>query len=159
MASWTQLNAKKVEKCSIFRRVLSKNTFGGEVRGVEHFWHLLGSKPRLIIGQKSQNMLDQLWYHLGSKSLMVIGQKTWKIARYYGRAFGRKTILREGGRGILGLSINGTFWDVNHIWLSIKKIENMLDTCSFWAKKNNFRGGGRRRNLEYLWNLLGLKSP
>ena len=73
---------------------------------------------------------------------MVIGQKTWKIARYYGRAFGRKTILREGGRGILGLSINGTFWDVNHIWLSIKKIENMLDTCSFWAKKNNFREGG-----------------
>ena len=53
-----------------------------------------------------------------------------------------KNDSQGGGGGILGLSIYGTFWDLSHIWLSIKQIENMLDICAFWRKKNSTFGKG-----------------
>ena len=53
-----------------------------------------------------------------------------------------KNDSQGGGGGVLGLSIYGTFWDLSHIWLSIKQIENMLDICAFGRKKNSTFGKG-----------------
>ena len=53
-----------------------------------------------------------------------------------------KNDSQGGGGGVLGLSIYGTFWDLSHIWLSIKQIENMLDICAFWRKKTQLSGRG-----------------
>ena len=59
-----------------------------------------------------------------------------------------KNDSQGGGGGILGLSIYGTFWDLSHIWLSIKQIESMLYICAFGRKKKlNFREGGGGRIL------------
>ena len=61
--------------------ILKKNTGGGGRRGLESFWHLLGSKSRLISSKKVKK--NARYYSrvlrekstFGSKSHMVIGQK------------------------------------------------------------------------------------
>ena len=59
-----------------------------------------------------------------------------------------KNDSQGGGGGVLGLSIYGTFWDLSHIWLSIKQIESMLYIMCVWKKKKlNFREGGGGRIL------------
>ena len=67
----TWLSVKKVEKMfGEWRR----NKRG---LGLEHLWHFLGSKSRLIIGQKSRRGREGgrvLWYFLGSKSQLIIGE-------------------------------------------------------------------------------------
>ena len=55
-----------------------------------------------------------------------------------------KNDSQGGGGGILGLSIYGTFWDLSHIWLSIKQIESMLYICKgeedeYWVFVAPFR--------------------
>ena len=61
-----------------------KNRFSGG-GDLEHFWHLLGSKSHLIIGQKLEEMLGvyweiiDIWGRGGPKSHLIIGQESRKM--------------------------------------------------------------------------------
>ena len=98
-------------------------------RGLVHLWHLQKTKSRLIIGQKSWKMLDNIvafWEEKQSKGVFAF--------------------LR-------------TFSDQNHICLSPKKVVIMLDIIgAFWEKQSTFGCVGEGNVISAFWENIDFRG-